>query len=875
MEIITTHINADFDCLGSMVAALKLYPEAYLLFSGSQEKNLRRYIKEQALKLPLKKAKLINWEDVSTIIFVDTRNLERIGRIAEYIKNFQGEIHIYDHHPESDNDIHGNFELIEEVGATVTLFTEIIKERKIKLLPEESTVMALAIYEDTGSFTFPSTTPRDMQAGSYLLGMGADLSIISEYSKKEMLPHHIKLLNDLIEGMETFYINGHDVTIITASTLEYVSDLAVLAHKLDDMFNLSIFFLLVRMGNRMSLVARSNVSYVDVSKIAKSFGGGGHPSAASASIKDLTLTEAKNKLLKLFNSKLPHPRRAEDIMSTPVWTVNADDSIEEAGKLMNQYSINNLPIEENDKLIGIISRQIIDKAIFHGLSKHSVKEYMSPDIYPVIASSPAINAQKHLLEHNVRFVPVVIEHKVVGVITRTDILRAIYDDNLALSDKYMTTLNGKLMKNISSILRERVSEDIFSLLLLCGKIADKLSINVYVVGGFVRDLFLNTVNLDVDLVVEGNAIDFTRHLTSAVQGSQKIHKQFGTAVIVCPDGFKIDVATARTEFYQHPAALPTIQTSSIKQDLFRRDFTCNALAIQINKEKFGTLLDFFGGQKDIKEKIIRVLHGLSFVEDPTRVFRAIRFEDRFGFSIGKQTLNFIQTAVAHSLFNKLSGKRLLTELVMLLKETTPDKSILRMGELDVLKFIHPKIDVNITSSLFQSIREILLWYSYMYLEPTFEKWMVYFVGLVNNLEPKELDALIARLVIPRKLRELILSTRNAVNNVLPRIERNPKMLPSKVYHELSLFSLETVLFLMAKTESRKTKKLISSYLTNYQWKKSFITGKDLIKMGIPKGPLYHEIIQHILDLQLDGIISTYEEALLWVEEKYRNSIKYR
>jgi tRNA nucleotidyltransferase (CCA-adding enzyme) len=220
-----------------------------------------------------------------------------------------------------------------------------------------------------------------------------------------------------------------------------------------------------------------------------------------------------------------------------------------------------------------------------------------------------------------------------------------------------------------------------------GEVADEFGYGAYVVGGFVRDLFLYRLNEDVDIVIEGDGIAFAKKYAKLEGTRIHTYEKFGTAVIIFPDGYKIDVASARLEYYKFPAALPIVEMSSIKLDLYRRDFTINTLAIQLNSEKFGTLIDFFSARKDVKEKIIRVLHNLSFVEDPTRVFRAIRFEQRFGFTIGKLTNGLIENAVNMNFFQGLSGRRVLGELKQILEEDNPVPAIIRLNDFDLLKFI--------------------------------------------------------------------------------------------------------------------------------------------------------------------------------------------
>jgi tRNA nucleotidyltransferase (CCA-adding enzyme) len=200
------------------------------------------------------------------------------------------------------------------------------------------------------------------------------------------------------------------------------------------------------------------------------------------------------------------------------------------------------------------------------------------------------------------------------------------------------------------------------------------------------------------------------------------------------DFLKFDVATARTEFYESPAAIPKVEMSSIKKDLYRRDFTINTLAVKLNPDRFGLLLDFFGGQRDIKEKTIRILHNLSFIEDPSRAFRAIRFSERFGFKISKHAMNLIRTAIRINLFEKLSGTRLYDELILLFNETDPVSSLRRLSELDLLKFIHPKIKITKTmEKTIESVQETTAWFNLQFLEEKVNKPDLVLMALFENL----------------------------------------------------------------------------------------------------------------------------------------------
>ena len=257
-------------------------------------------------------------------------------------------------------------------------------------------------------------------------------------------------------------------------------------------------------------------------------------------------------------------------------------------------------------------------------------------------------------------------------------------------------------------------------------LAQELGFKIYAVGGFVRDILLARPNLDIDLVVEGDGIRFARELAKVRQGRVKEHQKFKTAVVVFPDGQRIDVATARLEYYEYPTALPTVELSSIKLDLYRRDFTINALALNLTPGHFGQLMDFFGAQRDIKEKVIRVLHSLSFVEDPTRILRAVRFEQRFSFRIDGQTLKLIKNAVQLNLFAKLTGIRLAHELQIILGEENVLENLNRLQDLKLLAAIHPQLNQDAERlRVLMELHKVHTWYTLLYLEPPASTWKLY------------------------------------------------------------------------------------------------------------------------------------------------------
>jgi tRNA nucleotidyltransferase (CCA-adding enzyme) len=870
--VITTHINADFDALASMLAAQKLYPDSLVVFPGSQEKNLRNFfIQSMVYLLNITNVKVIDISKIERLVLVDTRHPHRIGKFESILNQPNLEIHIYDHHPPMENDIEGQVVVQEPVGATVTLLTEILSSKNIMITPDEATIMCLGIYEDTGSFTFPSTTKKDFTAAAFLLSKGANLNMISNLISREISPEQVAILNDMIQASSSYPINGIEVVFTSVTTDKYVPDFAFLVHKMVKMEDIDAIFAIAQMENKVYIVARSRIPEVDVGDIVTSLGGGGHAYAAAASIKGKTITQVEQALLELLYTKIESRHLAKHLMSSPPIMIDEEISCREAAELLTRYNINALLVTQkgSQTLSGIISRQIIEKALYHKLHDVPVREYMTTEMVSVPPTADILEIQENIIESKQRILPVIDQEIVIGVVTRTDLLNVLIsqqkvDDKSALSQSQKQIRARK--RNILNFMKERLSQRLLKLLRDIGQVADEIDCAAYVVGGFVRDLFLYRPNEDVDIVIEGDGIAFAKNF--AVRAGARIHayEKFGTAVIIFPDGFKIDVASARLEYYKFPAALPIVEMSSIRLDLFRRDFTMNTLAIQLNTDKFSTLIDFFSAQRDIKEKVIRVLHNLSFVEDPTRVFRALRFEQRFGFSIGKLTAGLIENAVKLDFFKRLSGRRVFTEIRLILEEENPAPAIVRLHDYRLLQVIHPLIDLDKNLILLlNSTREVLAWHDLLFLEDSYIKWAIYFMVLIQNCDRQITLEICDRLELAPRYRKILLKDRFTAEAILNRMERKLPQDNSSLHKLLTGLSTEMILFMMVCARSRRVKRAISHYVTKLRHVTISVTGKDLMQRGLKPGPVYRDIMQAVLNAKLNGLLQTGEDELAFVD----------
>lgn len=840
-----------------MVAAKKLYPEAQIVFPGSQEKKLRDFI-EAFHPVEIKRIKDIDLSEVTRLIIVDTKIPGRIGPFAGLLSNKGIKIHIYDHHPFNKGDIRGEVEKIENVGATATIFTEILKSRKIHVTPMEATILALGIYEETGCLLFPSTTERDLLAVSYLLRNGANLNIVSSFLKVELSMEELDLLNELVQSSKEMVIGGIRIRVAKASREGYLGDAAHLAHRMMDMEDIDAVLVLLSMEGKILMVGRSKVPELDVSKIMSEFGGGGHPTAASATIKEASLEVVEDRLTELLHRYVKPGKIASDIMTSPVISIEWNASIKEAEGMMTTYGVNVLPVLRDGKYAGLISREVVEKVLFHGFGKNRLIEFSTTDATTVGPHTPIREIETLMIEQNQRFMPVVENGKIIGAITRTDLLRTLYEEFLRRRkiEKTITKERPAIGRSLSSWLKERFPFDIYNLLKLAGEVAEELNFSAYLVGGSVRDLLRGEENLDIDIVTEGDGILFAKRFGERLNAKVRTHQRFGTAQVIT-DKLKLDVATARTEYYESPAALPRVETSSIKKDLYRRDFTINTLAIKLNPGDFGLLIDFFGGQRDLREKTIRVLHNLSFIEDPTRAFRAIRFSERFGFKISKHTENLIKSAIKMNLFERLSGPRLYEELILLFNETEPVRAVKRLSDIGLLKIIHPNLTFNDELEVtLKSMHETLSWFNLLFLEEKTDRGILYLMVLLSGLKDEELKAVIERLSPPPRVSDVIIRGTSRARDVLRRLPLDD---PVEIYNLLNDLRLEVILFSMAISKDRQKQKVISYYLTELRRAKTILKGEDLKKMGIEPGPLYSRILKGLLEERLRGHLKSRED----------------
>ncbi len=863
--VITAHNNADFDAFAAMIAASKLYPGAVLIFPGSQEKNLKNFVIQSATYLfDFKNAKEIDPESVKTMVLVDTRQRSRLSHMHAILSQASPEVHVYDHHPDSDDDLPYSQGIVVPWGSATAILVHELRKKDISISADEATILGCGIFEDTGSFTFVSTTEHDFEAAAWLKKQQMDLTFISDLLHRGLTAEQIAILNQLLESATTHDINGVPIIITEVSLNSYMGDFALLVHKMLEMENIRTLFALGRMQDRIQLVARSRTPDVDAGQICASFGGGGHSFAASASIKDKTLSQVKDELFALLYSHINPQLLVKNLMSKPAVVIDREQPIADAHDIMGRYGLKALPVVQGkDKtFVGIIEQTIAEKAMAHHLENVPLGEYMLRDCSVITPDADLYPVMEIILGQRQRLVPVMENNVILGVITRTDLINILIEEPARIPETLLP--EKKRERSIKTLLNERLPKSYYKLLKEAGELAAELGFEAYAVGGFVRDILLRRKNLDLDIVVEGDGIAFARALGEKLGGRVRAHTKFKTAVIILKDEHghetqHIDVATARLEYYEYPAALPTVELSSIKMDLFRRDFTINAVAVQLNPGEFGRLVDFFGAQRDIKDKVLRVIHSLSFVEDPTRILRAVRFEQRFHFEIGGQTRRLIKNALTLNLFKRLSGARIFQELRLIMDEERPLDCIRSLHNYGILQAIHPVLNLTpVQESRCEEVSKVLNWYKLLFIDPLPRPWILYLMCLCSQMHPEQILSLLKRLGLTKRDTESFMNT-----NQLTQATKDPLMYwvkkkgkLSDLYFMLEPIQLEGILYLMATNRHEEVRKHLSYYLTQLQHVTIEISGKDLKKLGIPEGPIYSIILNQIRAAKIDGVAPT-------------------
>jgi tRNA nucleotidyltransferase (CCA-adding enzyme) len=898
MDLILCHTTADFDALGAAVGLTCLIPSRKIVLAGGAHQPVRDFLALHRDEYQLVERRSVNPENMRSLTIVDTQRRDRLGQTAAWLDLPQlREIIVYDHHLGQDRDINATQLYIDSVGATTTLIVEELIKQEVSLNSAQATVMALGIHVDTGSLTYEQTTTRDVLALAWLMQQGASLPLIATYCNPGLSLELQQLLTSALENLEYICLKGYTIAWVLLKTNQFVPGLSSLAAELiglteSDALLLAHEYPLDEVEQRLTIVGRSRIPQTNLHELFQHLGGGGHAQAASLNLRTPNPQQILLGILKNFQAQIPHPPQAKDVMSSPVRTIRPETTIAEAQRILLRYGHSGLSVVNTQgQLVGVISRRDLDIALHHGFSHAPVKGYMATNLKTIKPDTTLPQIESLMVTYDIGRLPVLDNGQLVGIVTRTDVLRELHQQTGEISPKLPAIALEDLTRQESTIL-SRFTPELEQMLTNAAAAAQARGWHLYLVGGAIRDLLLaepsakNLMIHDIDLVVDGfhksadvgAGVELAKLLQSIYPQSRlEIHGAFQTAALLWHkdpvfNSLWVDIATSRTEFYPYPAANPEVEASSIRQDLYRRDFTINAMALRLTPPRPGELLDFFGGLLDLQAKQIRVLHANSFIEDPTRIYRGVRFAARLGFSLEQQTEQYIRYAINSGIYERTTQEnskapalqtRLKTELKYILEAPYWQTAFKLLHNLGALQCIHPTLKLDV--ELLQQLRLLERCLRRFDPDNTLIHWQISLEAIISYLIP------MYRVSVAKKLQLSDDSTTRLKELAQVQVEVSERLpncqLPSEIVDLLRQYELST-LVLIALSSDRAIRKKIWRYISLWRDVQPILNGNDLKELGYKPGPLYRQILDNLLAATLDKMINNKQEAESYLAAHY-------
>lgn len=899
MDLILCHTTADFDALGAAVGLTCLLPGSKIVLSGGAHPPVRDFLALHRDEYALIERRSVNAEKIRSVTVVDTQQRDRLGKAAEWLDLPQlHNITVYDHHLGQVSDIPATEFHIAPVGATTTLIVEQLQQQNISLSPAQATAMALGIHVDTGSLTYEQSTPRDALALAWLMQQGASLTVIANYREPGLSPQLQRLLKEALEQVEYLCLRGYTIAWVILQTDGFVPGLSSLASQLIELTEIDALLLVSEYAfskeeSRLTIIGRSQIPGIHLDQLFQKFGGGGHSQAASLNLRGANAQNILQQLLEGIKASIPHPLTARDLMSSPVRTIRPETTIAEAQRILLRYGHSGLSVVDSQgQLVGIISRRDLDIAFHHGFSHAPVKGYMTINLKTITPETTLPQIESLMVTYDIGRLPVLENGQLVGIVTRTDVLRELHQAEGQSRGEGQRGGEDSVQLPSLEQLRDRLTPQLWQLLTTASQAAEQRGWHLYLVGGAVRDLLLaeaasgTLMITDIDLVVDGfhktadvgAGVELAKALQAIYPAARlEIHGAFQTAALLWRkdpelNSLWVDIATARTEFYPYPAANPEVEASSIRQDLYRRDFTINALALRLTSPRAGELMDFFGGLLDLAAKQVRVLHANSFIEDPTRIYRGVRFAVRFGFAIESRTEEYIRYAINSGVYDRTAQTnsktpalqtRLKAELKHILAAPYWELALKLLDDLGALQCIHPTLKLD--HELLRQLRLLERCWRRFDDQQKLIPWEMRLEVLIAHLAPKYRHKVAKNLQLPEDSIERSHKLAAAKSEVTEFLSTSQK--PSQIVQILRKYDVE-MLILIAVSSQRIIRRQIWHYLTVLAPIQPILNGNDLKKLGYKPSPQFRQMLDDILAATLDGVIANQVEAEEYLAKNY-------
>lgn len=862
--------------MASACVAQRIYPGAVCVAIDEPHPAVREFLRLHPGLLDLVPHGDVDWYSVTKLVVVDTCSPDRLGALRFLLHRRDIEVHIFDHHVPDRESVQADFSCQEPMGAAVTVVLKHLAERLgglPSLSAEEATLCLVAIYEETGCFRFPSTNAQDLKMAGLLLEMGGNLSVVSRYYSQPLSPAQLAVLDEMIRQGERVVLDGHVAWVAVHRAERHFGSLSEIVSRIQELLGVDVVLIgLVHGENSVHWVARSSDPVFDVSRLMSSIGGGGHACAAAARqslVGPDPLGQARCRGIELTRQLLEwsadqRPACASQIMSTSCeridWDGGANLTVLTTYLHLRDRGQRAAVVFKQSSPWGLITVGDLSKALHHGLGDSHIKRFCTHPLPSVGPEATLEQVQQTMVEQDLEWVAVVgPDSKLQGWVSRAGLLEHLYRQ---VQNRGQATF-------VDSGLLDRLGQPIFRYLKELGQLAEARQERLFLVGGVVRDLLLERTTFeDFDCVVEGDGLSLSKEFAARHALQLRQHEKFGTSTLHWTDGsLSLDIATARRETYCRPAALPAVEDSHMKEDLFRRDFSINAMAIALNPKVWGVLVDPFGGRRDLADGRVRVLHNHSFFDDPTRILRGVRFEQRLGFQLGDATLHQLEQAVGEGILQRLTPGRLKGELWASCREPRALEILWRLGEVGVFPWVWPRLVKSAAErrdfwfslqERFQQLTAVAgvalkidfaaaLWQCW--LEAQEEPWREKFAD--HSLLGPQAVSLLYRLS----------GTRYG---------------PSERYHALRSLQEGQLLWLWAlapfqKSGVERARQSILDFLCHQRAVHPLLTGADLKAAGLTPGPIYKQILEQAFDEQLNSGWETRQQAMDWLCHDTRNA----
>ncbi|MBD2427826.1 CBS domain-containing protein [Phormidium sp. FACHB-1136] len=952
MDLVLCHTTADFDTLGAAVGLARLQPGARVVLTGGCHPTVQRFVALHRDEYPLIERRAVNPNQIRSLTLVDAQLPHRFGPAAEWIDLALARhipITIYDHHPATEKAVPAQTTVIETVGSASTLVVEAMQRQGILPTVAEATVMALGVHVDTGSLLFETATVRDAEALAWLMAQGASVPVIAEFVEPGLTPNLQDLLTAAMEQMVVVNTEGNTLASVLLAVDRYIPGLSGVAERLISLADVDALLfgahypgkdlgpdgetplrklLLIgraqgrvsfkqdqghdrgqgigqksdqKLSQRFGQELRQELGQgIDWGSLFTTVGGGGHPTAASATLTTDAPEQVMKTVLSQARLQFPKPPTARDLMSSPVRTIRPETTIGEAQRILLRYGHSGLSVvDATDALVGVISRRDLDIALHHGFSHAPVKGYMATNLKTITPETSLSEIEELMVTYDIGRLPVLQDKALVGIVTRTDLLRHLHQVQRMTGSPRPTPGQPQLppVPPLTEVLAQHLKPSLWEILTQISTAAQDRGWHLYLVGGAVRDLLIQRdtvpategVSLpDLDLVVDGfyqtaqvgAGMVLAEHIKAQFpEVDIQVHGRFQTASLVWRReldhplaGLMIDIATARTEFYPYPAANPEVEASSIQQDLYRRDFTINAMALRLTNPGQGQLLDYFGGLIDLHNRQVRVLHPNSFIEDPTRIYRAVRFAVRLGFSLDSQTEGYIHHAIDSGVYAQMQRQvkrvpalqvRLKNELKYILEAHYWPGALELLDHLRALRCIHG--DLAMTPALWHQLRRVSRWLDRFDWAERCSPWQLRLEVLLATLPPGQRHDIAAALQLTETSIQRLAHLDDLETTWLNTI--TPALRPSQRYATFAPVDLATLLLVSAR-HPRTLGPVIWRYLTLESKVVPLVNGETLKTLGYKPGRQFSPMLAALLAAQLDGDITTLEEAQQFLVQHY-------